>query len=197
MGQRWEELRPEVHGLGGSRQVVALDSNPNDAGEQALPTIVLHGRYSDLWNGFYSQDARLCVERVYAEALFAARCLGRDNRLGRRIAMPVMFSALHGVPFELAIELQKDFATDLLSREATVQEVMICIFQDGDRLLDAYQLAIGDQLSVAQAALEPWVRDGIMALSAQLRGGGICWTTALFRVAYRIFLGAWIARRCI
>ena len=109
--------------------------------------------YSDLWNEFYSQDARLCVERVYAGGPFR-RAVWSGQPVGGCIAMPVMFSALHGVPLSWP-ELQR-ILPPTCCPEATVQEVMICIFQDGDRLLD-YQLAIGDQPSVAQAALEPWV----------------------------------------
>jgi hypothetical protein len=65
----------------------------------------------------YTQGSDAWPEWVYFDGLRVCRQLQRETRLGRRIAMPVLFATQHRVRYETAIALQRLFALDLLRQE--------------------------------------------------------------------------------
>jgi hypothetical protein len=138
-------------------QIALVDTCPGRT--DGLPTIVLFGRYSPRERAAHQWGSpEDWPERVYFDGLLAARGLARRGQLGRRIAMPVLFSELHGVPYDRAIELQRAFALDLVRQEEGVQEVLISVLDDDDaqRLVQAWHLAAGDPHATLSDPLICW-----------------------------------------
>lgn len=168
-GGSWSEHSPGgLVAVDPDRQVATLQRNPRAAG--GLPTIVLFGRGSRRERS--AHGAPDWPERVYFDGLQTARALAREGRLGRRIAMPVLFSELHGVPYEAAIAQQRAFALDLVRQQEGVREVQISVLgaPRADRLLAAWHLASGDQHATPRDAIAPWVANSVASLQAELRG---------------------------
>ena len=164
----WTELTaPPIEPLGPDQQVFLLKVNPR--ARQGLPTVVLSG----LGSQRYHQDSEggRWPEWVYFDALRACRALGREGRLGRRVAMPVLFSSLHGIDYETAISLQRRFSLDLLRQEETVQEVMISVLDEPamGALLEAWHLATGDHHVTSQDNIAGWIKTALNALEGELR----------------------------
>ena len=170
-GGSWSNQTPDdLVPLDPQGQVALLRTCPG--AKDGLPTLVLFGRYSPR-----ERTARAAAnptdwpERVYFDALHAVRQLGRTGKLGRRVAMPVLFSELHGVPYDQAIALQRQFALDLVRQEEQVQEVAISVLDEHrtGRLLQAWHLASGDTLASHRKQFPAWLRDTLAILVADLR----------------------------
>lgn len=162
-GLRMESVDPD-------QQLHLLDVNP--AGKGGLPTLVIAGRFGRRHAQGEEEGSDAWPEWVYFDALRVCRRLQREGRLGSRVAMPVLFSELHGVPYARAIALQRRFALDLLRQEETVREVMISVLTPtaADALLDAWHLAAGDKDATLLTDLPPWVLKAIDTLEGDVRG---------------------------
>ena len=171
VGQPWsEDDQPPLIMVNPDEQIGILEVNPKKAG--GLATLVLFGVGSRRFNqAFEEADPHRWVEEVYFEALCICRRLARQNKLGARVASPIMFSELHGVPFDDAIRLQRSFALDLLHEEPTVQEVMISVYrpEQTHQLLTAWHIASGDKHSTHKSELPGWVQQALSVLSHELR----------------------------
>ena len=169
-GQAWpKDNQPPLTIIEPDQQLACLNVNPSQ--KDGLPTIVLFGRGSRRFDlAQKSADPEAWVEEVYFDTLCLCRRLARQNKLGARIAAPLLFSSLHGIEFEKAISLQKSFALDLLRQETSVQEVMISIFQPDklSNLLESWHLSSGDKHQTHRQHLPKWQITAIEELSNQL-----------------------------
>ena len=170
-GQPWPvHDHPPISSIDRDHQIALLDVNPKKRG--GLPTLVIFGRGSRRFiNAQVNGPSSDWVEEVYFDTLCLCRKLARTHQLGIRVASPLLFSTLHDVPFKDAIRLQRDFALDLLRQETSVQEVMISVYDQDqvDQLLEAWHLASGDHHVTHIDLVPEWIRNGISALSHELR----------------------------
>jgi hypothetical protein len=169
-GNAWADVGPPpMRSVDPDGQLHLLDVNPAD--RDGLPTLVMAGRFGRRHRQGEAQGSDDWPEWVYFDALRVCRQLQREGRLGTRIAMPVLFSTLHGVPYTRAIALQRRFALDLLRQEETVREVMISVLtpRAATALLEAWHLAAEDGPVTVASDIPAWVTAALDALEGDIR----------------------------
>lgn len=159
----------EVEHVQQNKQIAILNTNPKYSKNQTRPTIVIHGRFSQAYREFHSTADDLWVEKAYSDALFAIRQLSKQGRTGSRLAMPILFSELHNLDYQRALELQKEFAIDILQREPHIREIMITTYNQSEMLLEAYHQIIDDNLVLSKSNIPSWISSAIEHLSDDIR----------------------------
>ncbi len=157
--------------IGGSDAVVTLPTQ--SIFDQQYPLIVVHFLGSRILRDYPGEEhsaPSLAYQRTYSELEFAFRQLSKQGLIAGELGMPILGSKLHGMPFETAIELQKEFAEDALQTIAGLKRLLICAHGEeaATQLNDAFRTILGRDRGVVREDLEAWISSSMETLSSRL-----------------------------
>ena len=138
---------------------------------QEFPLISLNMINADV--SYQSQsysELEYSVRKSLFSLLFACRELSSDDKLGKKVGIPLIGTGDQGLPVATVSKILKDFAEDALSTIETLEEIVICAYTEDDAisLREQFRLLSNHTPLTEVSALPGWQQDAIRSLVREI-----------------------------